>query len=153
MKLYIRASTNKTLQANQIVNRVAKYLYKNTRGAFKFVKTSNSADVWVELFGYSETETAGSMQRLIVNISVTTYKNCIRVNTIDMSPSPEKTLGHKRFPPEDFLNLETGKRLVLDNVEKHIRKEYTDYMLFCKDGPLDAHEFDFEKFLTAPLFY
>ena len=88
------------LSANQQVNRVGKYLYKNIDGAFKYKTSSNACDIYFTLLYQlpleSRDESKGKeyndIHEITVDINITTYQNKIRVNVIEMTPK-QRTLG------------------------------------------------------------
>lgn len=126
--LYIYGKQD-TLPASKQVNRVGKYLYNHLDGAFKNVKSSNTYDVYVTLLYELKEEYGGiknDVQEMTINISITTYQNKIRVNTIEMTPE-ERTLGFDLFPPEAMDDLLEGSKLILSKVRRRIEKAYQKY--------------------------
>ena len=63
---------------------------------------------------------------MIVNISITTYQNKIRVDTIEVTPDA-RTLGYDIFEPNIITDLENAKRKILGRVAKRISKAYKDF--------------------------
>lgn len=130
MKRYIYAANQKfadiplTLQ----VKKVGQYIQKTLDGAFKGQSSSDTYDVWVTLLYQLKEEFGGDpneVDEMTINISITTYANKLRVNTIEVTPE-EKTLGCDIIKPSDYSDLETLKRVILWKVGKRIRKEYAD---------------------------
>lgn len=130
MKRYIYSANQRftdmplTLQ----VKKVGQYIQKNLDGAFKGLSSSDTYDVWVTVLYQLKEEFGGDpndVQEMTVNISITTYANKLRVNTIEVTPE-EKTLGCDIIKPSDYSDLETLKRVIIWKVGKRIRKEFAD---------------------------
>ena len=131
MKLYIRSAKQPEIPASQQVNRVGKYLSKHLDGVYKTVRDRNTYDIYVHFIyqpfpEYTETP---PIKELDIIISITTYQNKIRVNTIELTPQ-EKTLGFDLFSPQLMENLEEAKRYILNVVKKRVQKEYPDMIEF-----------------------
>ena len=87
MKIYCKSSPNIT--GSQLVNKVGKYLYNHLDGAYKYSKDRNTYDVYVTLLYELKPEYGGipnDVQEMTIDISITTYQNKIRVDTIEMTP-------------------------------------------------------------------
>lgn len=129
MKIYCK--TTNIPPASTVVNMVGKYLYKNLDGAYKFTKDRNTFDVYVTLL-YELKEAFGGIpndvQEMTINISITTYQNKIRVDTIEMTPE-EKTLGFDLFKAEDMLDMELAMSTIKWKVGNRIRKAYKNYII------------------------
>ena len=129
MKIYCK--TTNIPPASTVVNMVGKYLYKNLDGAYKFTKDRNTFDVYVTLL-YELKEAFGGIpndvQEMTINISITTYQNKIRVDTIEMTPE-EKTLGFDLFKVEDMLDMELAMSTIKWKVGNRIRKAYKNYII------------------------
>lgn len=129
-------TSGKQLSANQQVNRLGKYLYKNLDGAFKIQNSSNTCDVYVTVLyqipseilkKYNITdEKYTDVHEMTVNISITTYQNKVRVNVIEMT-NQEKTIGFDLYQPESLENLQESAKKVFQRVCKRISKEFADY--------------------------
>ena len=124
------------LQANQLVNKLGNYLYRHIDSAYKIDKTRNTCDVYVtvlyqipqdiiDLYKLYEPKYAGTNE-MNINISITTYQNKIRVDTIEVTPE-EKTLGFDLFPPEKLQDLNTALELIYRKVCRRIEKEFEDF--------------------------
>ena len=110
------------------VKKVGQYIQKQLDGAFKGLSSSDTYDIWVTLLYQLKEEFGGDpndVEEMTINISITTYANKLRVNTIEVSPE-EKTLGCDIIKPSEYANLETLKKVILWKVGKRIRKEYAD---------------------------
>lgn len=130
MKIYIR-SASQQIPASLQVNRVGKYLYKHLDGAYKYEKSSNMYDVYVTLLYQLKPECGGEVndvQEMTININITTYQNKIRINTIEMTPM-ERTLGFDLMKPEDMMDLQKAKEIIIWIVGNRIRKAYKDYII------------------------
>ncbi len=129
MKIYCK--TTNIPPASTVVNMVGKYLYKNLDGAYKFTKDRNTFDVYVTLLYELKEEYGGipnDVQEMTINISITTYQNKIRVDTIEMTPE-EKTLGFDLFKVEDMLDMELAMSTIKWKVGNRIRKAYKNYII------------------------
>lgn len=129
MKIYCK--TTNIPPASTVVNMVGKYLYKNLDGAYKFTKDRNTFDVYVTLLYELKEEYGGipnDVQEMTINISITTYQNKIRVDTIEMTPE-ERTLGFDLFKVEDMLDMELAMSTIKWKVGNRIRKAYKNYII------------------------
>lgn len=129
MKIYLRAGQE--MPASLQVTRVGKYLSKHLDGVYKTAKDRNTYDVYVNFMyqpypEYTETPPVNSLN---IIISITTYQNKIRVNTIELTPE-EKTLGCDVFSPGVMQDLENAKYLILKAVKKNVHKAYPDMIDF-----------------------
>lgn len=123
-RLIIFSSTQSKLSANQQVNRVGKYIYKNLDGAFKFKTSSNMCDVYITLL--YEVPGSNDVKEMTLDLNITTYQNKLRVNIIELTPQ-ERTIGYDLYKPEDLMNLEEAKKTILQKVIKRISKAYEGY--------------------------
>lgn len=123
-RLIIFSSTQQKLSANQQVNRVGKYVYKNLDGAFKFKTSSNMCDVYITLL--YEVPGSNDVNEMTLDLNITTYQNKLRVNIIELTPN-ERTLGYDLYRPEKLEDLEEAKKMILQKVIKRISKAYQDY--------------------------
>lgn len=133
MKIYIRAldehlnpkTAPLTLLVKQLGNEIYKYMY----GRDKRKSSSDMFDIWSTMvFGLKE-EFGGypnDLEKMTVNINITTYSNKIRVNTIEVSPE-EKTLGCDIYVPAKFDSVRSMFNKIFQNISKHIKDEYRDY--------------------------
>lgn len=134
MKIKKNSITTTTLPASTIVNRVGKYLYNHLDGAFKFQTSSNTFDVYTtvlyQLPRYAQIPGKGpkynDVHEMVLNLSITTYVNKVRVNIIEVSPE-EKTIGFDVYEPSVLMDLEEAKRIIFQKVCKRISKAYQDY--------------------------
>lgn len=129
MKIYIRSAQD--IPASLQVNRIGKYLSKHLDGVYKTKKDRNTYDLYVHFIyqpfpEYTETP---PINELDIIISITTYQNKIRVNTIELTPD-ERTLGFDLIDPKLMDNLEEAKRYILNVVKKRVRKAYPDMIDF-----------------------
>ena len=133
MKISCKSQSNK-IPANQQVNRVGKYLYKNIDGAFKFKTSSNMCDVYFTLLyqlpeyaqDLSKGEEYNDVHEITIDINITTYQNKVRVNTIELDPK-QRTLGYDLYDPCSLEDLETAKKRVFARVVKKVAKAYAEY--------------------------
>lgn len=118
-----------SIPASKQVGRIGKYIYKHTEGAFKTATSANTYDVYITLLYQLKPEYGGvvnDVQEMTINVSITTYQNKIRVNTIEVDPK-SRTLGFDLFKPELMDDLVLGSQIVLDKVRKRIQKAYAQY--------------------------
>ena len=129
MKIYTRSAQD--IPASLQVNRIGKYLSKHLDGVYKTKKDRNTFDIYVH-FTYQPfpeyTETP-PINELDIIISITTYQNKIRVNTIELTPD-ERTLGFDLFNTNLMTDLEEARRLILIAVKKRVEKAYPDMIAF-----------------------
>lgn len=123
-RLIIFSSTQPKLSANQQVNRVGKYIYKNLDGAFKFKTSSNMCDVYITLL--YEVPGSNDVKEMTLDLNITTYQNKLRVNIIELTPQ-ERTIGYDLYLPERLEDLEDAKKMILQKAIKRISKAYQDY--------------------------
>ena len=129
MKRYLKAGQE--LPASLQVNRVGKYLSKHLDGVYETQKDRNTYDLYVHFIyqPYPEYTETPPITELDIIISITTYQNKIRVNTIELTPN-ERTLGFDLFSPQLMMDLETAKRYILSVVKKRVQKAYPDMIEF-----------------------
>lgn len=129
MKIYIRSAQD--IPASLQVNRIGKYLSKHLDGVYKTKKDRNTYDLYVHFIyqSFPEYTETPPINELDIIISITTYQNKIRVNTIELTPD-ERTLGFDLIDPKLMDNLEEAKRYILNVVKKRVRKAYPDMIDF-----------------------
>lgn len=128
-------SVQQKISTNQLVNKVGQYLYKNIDGSIKAVRSSNTYDIYTLVYYQldrldqvpgRENEGYNDMHEMMLNISLTTFQNKIRVNIHEVSPD-EYTFGYFTVPPEKLEDLQDAKKLIYAKVCKLISKHYEDY--------------------------
>ena len=120
---------------SQQINKIGKYLYKNLAGAQSFKVSSNMCDVtFIILYQLpynkqfvKNTPEQNDVHEMLIDANITTYRNQIRVNTIEITPD-ERTLGFDLFDPKISQNLEYAKSLIYNTVVKRVAKAYRDYI-------------------------
>lgn len=130
MKIYCDYGKD-SMPATKQVNRVGKYLKKHLDGAFKYEQHANECDVYVTLLYQLKPELGGEVNdvhEMTIDINITTYQNKLRVNTIEVTPKA-RTLGFDLIKPDELINLEKGKELIIWIVGNRIRKAYKDYLI------------------------
>lgn len=130
MVRYIKAAQQLTT-GSALVNKIGMYLYKHLDGAFKYTKDRNTFDVYVTLLYELKEEYGGvknDVQEMTINISITTYQNKIRVNTIEVTPQA-RTLGFDLFKIEDMQDMELAMSIIKWKVSKRIQKAYKQYII------------------------
>jgi len=119
-------------QANQQVNRVGKYLYKNIDGALEYKISPNIFNMWFTLLyevpnmGPKYKRVDDDLHEMVINIGITTYQNKIRVNVIEETPN-ERTIGHDVYKPEEMINLAEASDKIFDRVVQRVSRAYKDY--------------------------
>jgi hypothetical protein len=125
---YIK-SGQQQLTGSALVNKIGSYIYKHLDGAFKYSKDRNTYDVYVTLL-YELKEGYGGIkndvQEMTINISITTYQNKIRVNTIEVTPQA-RTLGFDLFKIEDMYDMELAMSIIKHKVSRRIQRAYEHY--------------------------
>lgn len=124
----------RVVPTNLKVNKIGKYLYKNIETAYKCVTSSNTCDVYmVVYYDYSypgekpdDEQQVSDLMEMDINLSLTTYKNKIRVNIYELTPD-DYTIGFLRYEPEELDNLEYAKKLILNDVIDKISNRYSKY--------------------------
>lgn len=132
MKILCKSESK--LSANQQVNRVGKYLYKNIDGAFKYKTSSNTCDIYFTLLYQlpldmqepDKGKEYNDVHEITVDINITTYQNKVRVNVIEMTPM-QRTLGYDLYEPYVLENLENAKKRIFNKIIKRVSKAYSDY--------------------------
>lgn len=122
------------LSANQQVNRVGKYLYKNLDGAFKIKNSSNTCDVYTTVLYQipylqqipGRGKEYNDVHEMTLNLNITTYQNKVRINIIEMDPN-ERTIGYDLYKPEVLEDLDFACKLIFQKVCKRISKAYQEY--------------------------
>lgn len=120
---------------SQQINKIGKYLYKNLGGAKSIEISPNMCDVYFYIlyqlpyekqFVRNEPEVNKKIHEMLIDVNITTYRNQIRVNTIEVTPE-EKTLGFDLFDPAISQNLEYAKNAIFDRIVKRVSRAYKDY--------------------------
>ena len=129
--MIILASTNQTIPASQLVNKVGKYLYKHIDSAYKFNTCPNTYDVWFTIYyqysqEWREVMDDDNLYEMNINLNITTYQNKIRVNIIEVTPE-EQTIGHDVYPSEKFTDIQKGCELVLNKFRRRMEKAFEEY--------------------------
>ena len=131
MKRYIRSAKQPEIPASLQVNRVGKYLSKHLDGVYKTAKDRNTFDIYVHFMyqPYPEYTETPPITEMDIIISITTYQNKIRVNTIELTPE-ERTIGFDVFSPRVMEDLDYARLLILRAVKKNVQKYYPDMIEF-----------------------
>ena len=131
MKRYIRSAKQPEMPASQQVNRVGKYLANHLDGVYKVKKDRNTYDIYVHFIyqSWPEYTETPPINELNIIISITTYQNKIRVNTIELTPE-ERTIGFDLFSPQYMKDLEAARQDILRVVKRNVQKYYPDMIEF-----------------------
>lgn len=134
----ILCKTELKIESGQAVKKIAKHLYKNLSGAYKFTTGSNTCDVYFllyyeipklnKLIGPAENkEDYNAVHEMRINLNITTYQNKIRVNLIEITPE-ERTIGFDLYKPEIIQeDIIKARELIWSRVQKRISKAYENY--------------------------
>ena len=122
------------IPASQQINKLGKYMYKNLAGAQSIKVSPNMCDVYFIILyqlPYNKqfvrnTPEQNDVHEMLIDLNITTYRNQIRVNTIEVTPN-ERTLGFDLFDPNVTQNLDYAKSLIYNKVVKRIASAYRDY--------------------------
>lgn len=123
------------IPTSQLVNKIGKYLYKHIGGADRYKISGNQNDIWFTvLYQIPEYSTrpgegmrySDEVYDMQININVTTYRNKIRVNLIEVSPE-ERTLGHFVYMPEQVQQVATICNVIIQDIAKKLNKVFADY--------------------------
>lgn len=112
----------------QDVNRIAKYIYRNTDGATKMKFGVNQVDVYMFLY-YHDSDPNTPVQQMDLDINLTSYDDKIRFNVTEMTHM-EKTLLHGTVAAKDLdnqQNLEKIRQTIYDKMIKAVEKEFAEY--------------------------
>ena len=120
---------------SQQINKIGKYLYKTLAGAQSMKISPNMCDVYFiilyqlpyEKQFVRNTPEQNDVHEMLIDANITTYRNHIRVNTIEVTPE-ERTLGFDLFNPAIAQNLEYAKSAIYDRIIKRVTKAYKDYI-------------------------
>lgn len=120
---------------SQQINAIGKYLYKHLGGAQSLKISPNMCDVYFIILyqlPYDKQYLKNGREKndvheMLIDANITTYKNKIRVNTIEITPE-EKTLGFDLFDPAISQDLELARSLIYQRVVKRVSKAYKDYI-------------------------
>lgn len=137
----ITCGNNLKIESGQAVKMIAKHLYKNLGGAYKFESHANMCDVyfivlyevprlqkWIgKADNPEEKKEYNALHEMKINLNITTYQNKVRVNLIEITPQ-ERTLGYDCYKPELIqLDIIAAREKIWDKVKKRLEKEYQDY--------------------------
>lgn len=120
----INGRINPPYTAAQQVNRIGKAIYKNLDGAFKFVKSSNTCDIYTTVL--YEVPGSNDVQEMTLDINLTTYQNKVRVNIIEMTDM-ERTVGFDVYRPEDLDNTQLSVGRIINRIRKRIIAAFNQY--------------------------
>lgn len=119
---------------SQQINAIGKYLYKHLGGAQSLKISPNMCDVYFIILyqlPYDKQYLKNGREKndvheMLIDLNITTYRNSIRVNTIEVTLN-ERTLGFDLFDPAISQNLEYAQSLIYTTVVKRIARAYKDY--------------------------
>lgn len=124
------------IPTSEQINKIGKYLYKNFGGSQSIEFSPNMCDVYFIIlyqlpydkqFVRNGPAVNKKIHEMIIDANITTYRNKIRVNTIEITPE-ERTLGFDLFDPSIAQNLEYARAAIYDRIVKRVAKAYKDYI-------------------------
>lgn len=122
------------ISANQVVNKVGKYLYRGIDGREKIKFTGNTCDVYITVYYQipafkqdpKDDPSVNDLHEMTVNINITTYQNKIRVNVIAVTPQ-EQTLGYDLYHPDEVQNVAQACEKIYKKVCMRLAKAFKDF--------------------------
>lgn len=109
----------------QDVNKVAKYIYKNTDGAYQIKFGANFVDVYMNVY-YHTGVADDPIQTMRLDINLTSYADKIRYNVTEMDIM-ENTFLHGTVEVKDPTDLEPIRKAIYDRIVRAIQQEFEDY--------------------------
>lgn len=109
----------------QDVNKVAKYIYKHTDGAYQIKFGVNFADVYMNVYYHTGIE-EDPVQTMKLDINLTSYSGKIRYNVTEMTVM-ENTFLHGTVEVKDPNNLEPVRDAIYSRIVRSIQEEFEDY--------------------------
>lgn len=125
---------NNLMPANKQVNKLANYLYKTLPGAYNYSQGANQVSVFTVVYyqiphhhsTIGKLREQGKVEEVELEINFATYQNKVRVNVI-VNDENEFTLSHFVLKPEDLINLNKSKLIIITKISDAIEKEYEGY--------------------------
>lgn len=122
------------LHPTQVVNILAKYIYKNLDGRQKFKIGMNTCDIYFTVY-YQVPEISvypgddisySDIYEMNLNINITTYQNSIRINIYEISPL-ETTIGFLKYKLDQFYDIQQLKIQCMNDIKKKVTMRYNKY--------------------------
>ena len=122
------------LPASQIVNVLGKYLKRNIDSAESIRFSSNMCDVVFTIYYQipaefqipEKGEEYNDVHEMKVDINITTYRNKVRINLIEISPQ-SRTIGFDVYEPELFTNMSYARDAIMKKVQRRVSRAYKDF--------------------------
>ena len=109
----------------QDVNRVAKYIYKHTDGAYSIKFGANFADVYMRVF-YHTGNSDDPVQEMKLDINLTSYSGKIRYNVTELTIM-ENTFLHGTIEMKSADQLEEVRKAIYNRIVRAIQEEFAEY--------------------------
>ena len=109
----------------QDVNRVAKYIYKHTDGAYQIKFGANFADVYIRVM-YHTGHRSDPVQEMKLDINLTSYSGKIRYNVTELTVM-ENTFLHGTVGMTDEDQLEDVRKAIYNRIVDAIQQEFEEY--------------------------
>lgn len=124
----------KKLEPGQIVKILAKYLYEHIDSAYKIVTKANLSEVYMVVYYQipqlsrkpTERRSYSELYEMTLQISITTYKDKIRINLTVMDPD-KVTLSFRTYSTDMFYDLPLAKSLILKHIQEKLIRTFDEY--------------------------
>lgn len=124
-----------TFPRGTLVNKLGEYLYKELDSAYKFNKSSNLYEVYLEAYyqvphygdhPQDKIKYDDEIKTMKLLISITYYDEKIRINLIELGQY-EPTVAHKTYKIKELGTLSNAKRTVDKLIKDSLTKYFKDY--------------------------
>lgn len=131
MGMIYSAGQTLKIPANQMVNKIGKYLKKSIDSCYKYRITGNMNDVFCKVYYQKKLELRENPEDAQVlekpiDINITTYQNKVRVNIIELDPK-EFTVGYDLYTPDQLQDVVQARNLILHRILVRMEKRYKEY--------------------------
>lgn len=136
-KTYMGGGQWDYIDPSTMVNKVGKYIYQHLEGGQRISYQANVCDITTLMYYMIKPEVREQMRQydeklhgigeeiyeMKININITTYTNCLRVNVIEITPD-ERTLGFFKLTQTDLMSLPNCKDKTMQFIKSRIEKYY-----------------------------
>ena len=109
----------------QDVNRVAKYIYNHTDGAYKIKFGANYVDVYMRVY-YHTGVADEPVQEMKLDINMTSYSGKIRYNVTELTVM-ENTFLHGTIQMKSANQYQEVKTAIYERIKRAIQEEFAEY--------------------------